>query len=61
MTSRSMECWLFSQTPVLTPVLLSRIGQLNFEYLQLLLEVPESVPCTHAEALPAPVRPRPLV
>jgi hypothetical protein len=52
MTSRSVEC-SFSHAPVLTPSLLSRIEQLNLEYLQVLLDVPLSGPCSHAEAMPA--------
>jgi hypothetical protein len=49
----SIEHPSLEHAPVLTPPLLLRMQRLNLEYLQLLLEVPMSGPCAHADALPA--------
>src|ERR1044071_5481187 len=55
MPMRNRPCTALSQTPVLTPPLLSRIQQLNLEYLQL-VSAPTLNVCAHAEAMPGAVR-----
>ncbi len=56
MPTRSRDCSSISHAPVLTPQLLSRIHQLNLEYLQLLIDTPEPSLCAHAEAMPVVIR-----
>jgi hypothetical protein len=56
MPSRSKECAAVSHAPVLTAQLLSRLHQLNFDYLQLLLDTQLSEPCAHGEGLPLILR-----
>jgi len=56
MSTRSKDCSSVSHAPVLTPQLLSRIHQLNLEYLLLLIDTPGLNLCAHAEAMPVAIR-----